>query len=495
MIGPGLVGIYLTGQILERKRPWKLVLIFILTLSASFINPYGVQGFLFPFTLLKEIAFKGENPFQLIGEFYSPLSELVIQRSAITFFYVLFGLGLAICILNIRRISRAHLILFVVFSILAFLAQRNIALFAFVAPFIILRNLKMPLNMSKSEAPFVQKKNEEDSKKSLMTLAKFSLPFLIKLTAYSFISLTLIFLSISNRLYIKDLRLERFGIGIAPEFFPQKAVNFLLKQKTEGKMFNSMDFGPALIYLGWPHLRPFVDTRVEVYGPERLGEYLSFLKDSSFRQTLIQKYDVQTIFLDHLKKDSLHLITKLSQDPEWSLAYFDEIAVVFLKNSEREIKTIDGRNQISQSPSIYAHFKKWLPWLPEEVLIPYNSIYMGRLFLALSNESEAKREYSKVLATLPRWTEAWINLAYLEEKNENFLEAIRYLEEALKNESDSYQARFNLGNLYFKLKRYPEAVQEFQKALKTRSTPQARHNLSTTQKYLKVDNVEEKGVK
>jgi tetratricopeptide (TPR) repeat protein len=478
MIGPGLIGIYMIGQILEKRKPWKLVCLFMLTLSACFVNPYGIQGFLFPFTLLKEISFKGENPFQLIGEFYSPLSELVAQRSAITFFYLLFGLSLICCILNIRRIPKAHFILFLVFSALAFLAQRNIALFAFVAPLIILKNLKKPSSPELPPRPSAMK--------------TWDLP--IKLMTYVSIVLVLIFLSVSNRLYTMDLRLERFGLGIAPEFFPQKAIDFLLKQKNEGNMFNSIDFGPAIIYLGWPHLRPFVDTRVEVYGTERLGAYLSFLKSSSFRQSLIEKYKIQTIFLEHLKKDSLHLITALSHDSEWSLIYFDEIAVVFSKNDGNKIETTDGRNP-TQTHSPYAHLKQWFPWLPDEAFIPYDSIYLGRFFLALGRENEAKEEYLKVLEKLPQWTEGWINLAYLEEKKKNLSQAVQHLQKALKYHSASYQAHFNLGTLYFKLKRYEEASQEFQKALKIRSTPQVRHNLSTVKKYLNVASRKEKSVK
>lgn len=459
MIGPVLVLVYFIGEWWGGHRSKQLAILFGITLLACFINPYGLDGFLFPFTLLKEISLKGTNPFMGVGEFYPPLA-LSVTKVPTQCFLALLGLITAVCIIHFKKMKRTHLILFTAFSALALLAQRNIGLFAFPASFILLKYLQIP-------ALFLKRIFHQ-----------------IGLFFYLLACTTLILGVTSNHFYIRDLRPERFGLGIAPEIYPQGAIHYLLKNDIHGRVFNCIDLGPAIIYLGWPNLQPFIDTRLELQGYEKFQEYLLALQKETEWKRLEKKYDIRCVLMDHLEKGSLQLIEYLSRDPDWKWVYFDEYAVVFLrKEIAKDQELTDGRGQIRPPLSFYLSLRKWIPRLVPEAKLPYE-IGMARLYLALGNNLEAKRQYLRVLNQLPQWAEAWINLAYLAEKENKPRKSISLLEEAIQCDSKSYQAHFNLGNLYFKTGQYRQAAMSFNRALKIKKTPQALHNRDTAQKFL-----------
>ncbi|MBI1884167.1 MAG: hypothetical protein HYS08_08190 [Chlamydiae bacterium] len=456
MMGPALISVYLLENILEKKPALNHALIFILTVGACFINPYGLQGFLFPFTLLKEISFKQEAPSLMIGELKSPFS-IENPTLSIYCFYILLGLGIILLFFKIKRVPKAHVLLFILFSGLATLSQRNIALFSLIAFVVILKNIK---TADSGQRP-------ADKYKSLILMKIFYLTG----------SLYLSWLIFSNQFFVRDQRIERFGLGIAPEIFPQKAIQYLAEYHSHEKIFNTLEWGPALIYEAWPQLTPFIDTRLEVAGEKRLNEYHQMIKNEGAWQ------DFSCILLDHIQKDSLRLISKLAQNPDWQLSYFDDMAVLFEKKREPEQKGVQRKEIVSEN-SIYSSLKKWLPFLPPEHLPPLSEIYRARLYLALGENARVEEIYSKVIISTPEWTEAWINLAYLEEEKGDIKKAITLLEGGSEYNPKSYQAYFNLGTLYLETNSLEKSLQAFQKAIRIKPTPEAQHNLAIVQERL-----------
>jgi hypothetical protein len=111
---------------------------------------------------------------------------------------------------------------------------------------------------------------------------------------------------------------------------PVAAVEFLAKEHIDGHMYDNDEFGDYLIYATYPRYKVFFDGRSDMYGAERLKEYL---KIAGFRpgwEKIIEKYDIRWFFI---KSDSL-LTRYLYEKPEWKLVYSDNVANIHVKNSE-----------------------------------------------------------------------------------------------------------------------------------------------------------------
>lgn len=455
MIGPGIVAMYLVESLLNKRNCRVLIAVFAASLSACLVNPYGVAGFLFPLSLLSEVVHKNRLPSGLVGEFL-PLFSAQTAMTLKVLCGSLLAAGAGSMILKARGRLWSHVLLFLVFAGLALAAQRNAALYAVAFPVIVLARIP--------PASGPPKRWIRPCAASIFALA----------------NAALIFSALTNQLYIKTHRYERFGAGFAPEIFSSGALNFLIDMDRKIRVFHPLDLGPVLILKAWPALTPFIDTRLEVCGRERLTEYVSAFQSAQTWKTLDDKHKFEAVWLDHFKKDSLSLIRLLSKDLGWSLAYFDEWTAVFLKRNVKEtVIAVDGRGRTPERESPYVSLRRLAPFLPPEVSYPSEEIYLGRFFLAMGDYSGARDQYRRILKQLPALAEAWINLAYVEEMHGNEELAIAHLTEALKHKPRSYQAHFNLGTLLMKRGRFEDAVLEFETALKLRPTPQARHSLET----------------
>lgn len=466
MIGPALAGIYGLGQFLEKKPAKKYFLLTLCTFLVCFINPYGWKGVFFPFILLKEISLKNSMPSLFIGEFFPPYSPLARSLSNAFFFILLLAVALLLLI-RIKKMRPVHVLLAMVFSALGLMAQRNTALFALIIPVVLLKNISIPSFKGISYVRF---------------LSSF---------IFMFSCFYLCLGTVSNKYFIENRRLERFGLGVAPEIYPLKAIEYIAQKPSEGILFNTMDFGPAVILAGWPDVKPFIDTRLEVYTHAQLQEYKAFMAGEIPLDEFTQKNNIGIFLLDHIQKNSLQMITKLHRHPEWDLAYSDAVCVLFKKKTSESLTPYMAPEEpIKQS--FYQSIREFFPCFPEEIIFPYQNIYKARLFLALDEFAAAEMEYQKVTEIYPQWTESWINLAFLEEKKGGMEKAIAYLKKALKYDSRSYQAYFNIGNLYLKTKQYSKAAEFLRKASSIQATPQVRHNLSIAEKFEEIHKIQNK---
>jgi hypothetical protein len=154
-----LVGAYLLQQLItflfERQNGHalrRLLLVFVLSTMASCINPYGLQGALFPLELMGKMSGELRVFFQSLAGETSGISEfidryglLAITRNTTTL--TLFGTALAVvgsqCVATIyrRKIDVYHWSLIGGFAYLAWQMNRNSNLFALVYGYILCSNL------------------------------------------------------------------------------------------------------------------------------------------------------------------------------------------------------------------------------------------------------------------------------------------------------------------------------------------------------------------
>src|SRR4029453_8854092 len=99
--------------------------------------------------------------------------------------------------------------------------------------------------------------------------------------------------------------------------FPVSAVEFLKKENISGNTFTHDDFGDYLIYAVWPQYRVFIDGRTDMYGADRMKEYLTLAHAMPGWKEIIDKYAFSSILFDtHSPLSSI-----LAEDRNWQLIY------------------------------------------------------------------------------------------------------------------------------------------------------------------------------
>ncbi len=117
------------------------------------------------------------------------------------------------------------------------------------------------------------------------------------------------------------------GIGIQDQFYPEHAIDFILKHHIKGNIYNSINFGGAVIFLGYPKIKDFVDTRLD---PERilLPEINQAISNTSAFDSLLKRYNVSYALVETYLPVNY---PALLPSPDWYLVYFDDYAQIYVK--------------------------------------------------------------------------------------------------------------------------------------------------------------------
>lgn len=117
------------------------------------------------------------------------------------------------------------------------------------------------------------------------------------------------------------------GIGIQKQFYPKEAIDFILSHHIKGNIYNAINFGGAVIFLGYPEIKDFIDTRLD---PERLllPEINQSMNNPPAFDNLLDRYNVSYALVEtYLPTD----YSRLLPAPEWSLVYNDDYAQIYVK--------------------------------------------------------------------------------------------------------------------------------------------------------------------
>ena len=118
-----------------------------------------------------------------------------------------------------------------------------------------------------------------------------------------------------------------------PQKVPVKAVNFL-QQEFQGKpatepVFSTDAWGGYLIYRMYPARNVVVDDRHDLYGSDRIREYVIMAHTEPGWLSVLDKWHVRTALLP-TGSALANLLRELPQD--WRITYEDSVAVVFEKH-------------------------------------------------------------------------------------------------------------------------------------------------------------------
>lgn len=146
-----------------------------------------------------------------------------------------------------------------------------------------------------------------------------------------------------------------WGLGIAPDNEPARAVDFLDREGLGRRLYNDVRFGGYLIWRRFPEHRVFIDGRNEVY-PRLLREVFASVNDSRAWPAFLVRHDIDAAFVRYtpslerivmpgtggLPGRALERAFSANHFPrqDWALVYWDDDAMIFARRSPENLAAI-----------------------------------------------------------------------------------------------------------------------------------------------------------
>ncbi|MDD5137581.1 MAG: hypothetical protein PHG72_02050 [Candidatus Omnitrophica bacterium] len=402
------------GQAMTKSQAQPLIVVFLLMLAASLLNPHGLKGAAYPLAVLGQISQEGRVVFQYIQELARPISwSNILDLHRFLYYKVLILVSFFSFRVNYRRIALENILLWLFFLVFSLLAVRNIAYFGIAAVFIIFDNFDSAV---KNGAPLPR-----IGSRVWGTVAFYA--FVLFLFYYPTKGALKYLETASFDFHTYQLKSELWGI--ARDRYPDDAVRFLLDHPFPRHMFNDFNSGSYLVGQAYPQRRVFIDGRTELYGPEFFMNYVR--AGEGKRETIemiVDRYNIKGFFLTNPQRD-LHvgLIRYLYKSPQWICVYFDDAALIFVRDIPENAALIKA---------FRIDLKKWKPPVVDLLRVgiaqryPGPSLKRAHLLSILECREAAWKEARAALDLMPNNAEAFKYAEdYYFEKG-NYLQAYKY---------------------------------------------------------------------
>jgi len=153
-----------------------------------------------------------------------------------------------------------------------------------------------------------------------------------------------------------------FSFSIDQRKFPEKPIQILQRAKLGGNIFSDYDTGSYFLYRMYPNYKVYIDgARLdEVYGEEGFMHYMRLGSDQQTLEEDIKKYDIRAFIIPLPPSESEIVVPHrfLSSNPEWRLAYFDDVHMLFVKRVDAEHAGIPTYKRLSPFASMDTLIKK-----------------------------------------------------------------------------------------------------------------------------------------
>ena len=392
---------------------------------APLVNPYGLQGVLFPFTLLTRFR-PGNAFYETISEFASPfalrLSEVFgpfYSHWPIWTFRLLAALLAPALILLVKQRR-----IWAVLPCLAFLPLeirmiRNMPLLVITALPVMTRSLPLSgmwrlLRMSGRTARIWRN---------------------IMLTAAGALAVALGIRVATGAYYITSRCADRFGWSWNRLEVPVDAAEYIRRSAPPGPMLNHLNYGG---YLMWAAQRKvFIDGRLEVAGEDFYRSYLSLFSSPDILDRAAGQYGFQWIIIPYTQEPSL--LVQLSADPRWRLAHVDVLAAVFVRAGPQAAPCVDTASVEREAPPAAS-----LSGLPG---------------LGGPRRAGPLRRWLSGLISVQRYPQEAYSLGVFHFYRNEFSRAEAWFRAALEEGGESYhEVYMNLGSCLLRQHRYDEAA-------------------------------------
>jgi Tfp pilus assembly protein PilF len=261
-----------------------------------------------------------------------------------------------------------------------------------------------------------------------------------------------------------ELRSE-YG-GISQSSYPDKAVDFLIKNNVKGNFFNDFNSGAYLLGRAYPNIKVFIDGRTEVYGGAFFKQYQEIWDqgNSELFEKVVEQYRLTGALLNatrhHIPKEILNY---LYQQDDWHIVYFNYDAVIFLKDVEANRALIDRfKIDLTQWKTPATDLYR----LGALHIRPYRPYYRGYTLESLDLDGPALNELNDALRVDPMYADAHDLAGKIYAKRKEFQKAFEHFRISLSAGPKSKDRRYNLALAYLDLKEYQEAIKQYQGIVK-----------------------------
>lgn len=320
VFGFALIGFFGVGEvvrILRKQASWGqfgwLTLAGLLTLLASFVNPYGYQ---IPQILLGFVKLHDIDLPSMAGN----MEWLPPTVAEVPLFYVVMVLWGMLILLRWRRLDPAEPVFFCAFLYMGLSMVRHTTLVSLLAGFFLPGALQQALAMLPTRADLCEKLSPAIRYGTLMVLI----------------------MLIGTHTVRGEL-----GVGLRADQFPVRATDFVADRQLPPNLFNAYDWGGYLMWRLYPDYLVFVDGRQDSMEHFLASDVIDNAADGW--EALLDKYYVNTLLLRTCYYDTgepMNLVSALSRSPAWALVYRDDVALVYVRRT-----AIDPKKPLVEIPS------------------------------------------------------------------------------------------------------------------------------------------------
>ena len=324
----------------------RLQMIWFFVIAACFLNPFFIEGAVYPIKVLMNISGDTQVFFKYIVELQRPIPtwESLFSNGEYLHYRLLILISFLSFFFNRRRIDVAALFFWLAFLGFSLTASRNLVFFSFAAYLVTMVNM---YSIRMDDILPVRFLHQRFKHISVIFMKIALIAWMINFGS-----------QLMNNGYFNYDTFERKSEyeGVSLRNFPYRAVDFLVNNKVKGVFFNDFNSGAYLIGRTYPNIKPFIDGRTEVYGSDFfIHQYMELWGEGNIDlfDELSKRYHFTGAFLNsnsHPIPDKAVKIFLKKKD--WIPVYFDYDALIFLKDIPQNKDMID-RFRID--------FKTWVP--------------------------------------------------------------------------------------------------------------------------------------
>jgi hypothetical protein len=345
ILGLATIAIYNVGIYLEKGKIDKMLFLYSLISFAAFlINPYFLDGLLYPFmqfgllsgsSVVKAYFGELQSPFtakemSMLGTKYFSSPLLIIHLSTLISIFSLFRA------LTKRQFTDSLLLGAYLFVL--YMAHKNYGYFLMVSLPLIAKYTMDWVNSRKQSmakhhiSPAIKKAvkaeniisnhgvNGSEKLYKRLGLATIVVAFFIIIT------------TINDGYPIFRHSPYRFGFTEDKDQLPVEATHFLNKNQLKGRVLNHLDFGGYL--MAHFNEKVFIDGRMDVLPEDFFDKYVSSLTEHNGIMKLLKEYEPDIVIFPYVKASNWwYYFISQKEKSGYKPVYFDGLAVIYLKTS------------------------------------------------------------------------------------------------------------------------------------------------------------------
>lgn len=281
---------------------------------------------------------------------------------------------------------------------------------------------------------------------------------------------------VTNRYSMRSTQLSLFGTGLS-WWFPERAVDFLLREKLPGNVFNGYSLGGYLTWRLFPDYRDYIDSRAIPFGAElffRAYDLSVEPPDSTAWQQEAEARGINTIIVPLGRYEGMTLFPQLHafcRSQSWRPVYLDEVSAIFVRRTSQSSSLVNRLQVDCEKLSLESRTDLRGAGSPRANAEMFNfHANAGGVYYSLER-------YPEALASLER-----TQSIFGENASTHFLRALvlQQIGHAAEAESEfrtslrlepSDETWFDFGLFYMTQRRYEEAAEIFRQSAESSSRP------------------------